>query len=585
MKQFLKFTLATILGVFLAFFLFFVIMFSIAGAISSSGKQYNLKDNSLLKITLNGTISEQSSENPFNFSIPGLPMDTKIDKQGLNDILSAIRKAKTSDQIRGIYIEAQMLNAGFVSVEEIRDALEDFRKSGKYVIAYGDFYDKREYFISSVADKVFINPSGLMNIGGLASTPVFFTEALEKIGVKIEVFKVGTFKSAVEPFINKKMSDESRLQTTENLNGIWNHLLGKISKSRGISVDDLNLIADKNTLFEPTESLISEKLVDSLMYKSEVRDYLAGLHGVKKASDLNVVSVSDMISIPEKHTEYNQDKVAVLYAEGEIYDKGTEGIVTDDMLEQIEKIKEDKNIKAVVLRVNSPGGSAYASEQIWKALAELKKTHPIVVSMGDLAASGGYYISCNANKIIASPNTLTGSIGVFGIFFNIDELTKKIGLNFDVVKTNELADLGNITRPMSDLEKRKIQTYIENSYELFVKRCSEGRNMKPEDIKKIAEGHVWTGAKAVELGLIDELGGIDRAIDVAAKLGKTDKYRLVYYPAKKDYMTMLMEQLTSQVGMQIALKFLGNEYAPLAKLRMNNIQAGVLARMDDIIIK
>jgi len=585
MKQFIKFTLATILGVFLSFLIFFVILFSIASAISNSDRQYALKENSLLKITLNGMISEQSAENPFDFSIPGVPMNTKIDKQGLDDILSAIKKAKKNNKIRGIYIEAQTLNAGFVCAEEIRDALEDFSKSGKYIIAYGDNYDKREYFISSVADKVFINPKGLMNIGGLASTPVFYVDALKKIGVKVEVFKVGTFKSAIEPFINRKMSDASRLQTTDYLNGMWNHMLGKISISRGISVDSLNMIADKNTLFEPTESFISDRLVDSLVYESEVMDYLADLHGIEKAKDLNIVSVSEMISVPVKNAEYNQDKIAILYADGQIYDNGTEGIVTHKMIDEINKIKEDNNIKAIVLRVNSPGGSAYASEQIWKALADLKKTRPVVVSMGDYAASGGYYISCNASKIIASPNTLTGSIGIFGTFIVIDELTKKIGLNFDEVETNELADFGNITRPMSDLEKAKIQKYIERSYQLFINRCSEGRNIKPEELEKIAEGRVWTGEKAVELGLVDELGGIKRAIEIAADLAKTKKYRLVYYPAKKDYMTILMEEFSSQAGMKIAIKVLGNEYAPLLKLKESNIQTGVLARMDDIIIK
>lgn len=585
MKQFLKFTFASILGVFLAFAIFFLIMISVIGAISSTEEQYKLKENSLLKISLEGIIVEQSVDNPFDFAIPGMPVQPNIHKQGLDDILSAIKKAKTNDMIKGIYIESGTINAGFASVEEIRDALEDFKKSGKYIISYGDNYDKKEYFVASIADKVFINPSGLMNIGGLVSTPVFFTETLEKLGVKAEIFKVGTFKSAVEPYFLKKMSDESRLQTTEYINGIWNHLLQKISASRNISVEELNIISDNNTLFEATEKFLTYKLVDSLLYKSEVNEYLADLHKIEKVKDLNFVSVSDMITVPDNNEKYDQDKIAVLYAEGQIYDNGNEGIVTKNILEEIEKIKEDDKIKAVVLRVNSPGGSAYASEQIWKALDDLKKSRPIVVSMGDLAASGGYYISCNANKIITTPNTLTGSIGIFGTFFIIDEMTRKLGLNFDVVKTNKMSDLGNITRPMNDMEKAKIQTYINNGYELFVKRCAEGRKMKPEELKKIAEGRVWTGAKAVELGLADELGGLDHAIKVAAKLAKSDNYRMVYYPEKKDFMTVLMEELSGDVSMRIALKVLGNEYAPMLKLKSGNIQSGVLAKMDDIIIK
>ena len=585
MKQFLKFTFASILGVVLAFAIFFLIMISVVGAISSTEEQYKLKENSLLKISLEGTIVEQSVDNPFDFAIPGMPVQPNIHKQGLDDILSAIKKAKTNEMIKGIYIESGALNAGFASVEEIRDALEDFKKSGKYIISYGDNYDKREYFVASIADKVFINPSGLMNIGGLVSTPIFFTETLEKLGVKVEIFKVGTFKSAVEPYFLKKMSEESRLQTTEYINGIWNHLLVKISTSRNISVEELNRISDINTLFEPTENFLTYKLVDSLLYKSEVNEYLADLHKIEKVKDLNFVSVSDMITIPDNKEKYDQDKIAVLYAEGQIYDNGTEGIVTKKIIEEIEKIKEDDKIKAVVLRVNSPGGSAYASEQIWKALDDLKKSRPIVVSMGDLAASGGYYISCNANKIITTPNTLTGSIGIFGTFFIVDEMTKKLGLNFDVVKTNKMSDIGNITRPMNDMEKAKIQNYVNSGYELFVKRCAEGRKMKPEDLKKIAEGRVWTGAKAVELGLADELGGLDHAIKVAAKLAETNNYRMVYYPEKKDFMTVLMEELSGDVSMRIALKVLGDEYAPMLKLKAGNIQSGVLAKMDDIIIK
>ncbi|MDP4276264.1 MAG: signal peptide peptidase SppA [Bacteroidota bacterium] len=585
MKQFLKITLATVVGLLFTGLLCFIILFSIASASLSSDKQYDLKESSVLKLTLDGTISEQSVENPFNLNIPGAPVSTKTDHQGLDDILAAIRKAKTEDKIKGIYLEAGNLNAGFATVEEIRDALADFKKSGKYVIAYGDTYDQREYFLCSVADKVFINPEGMLNFCGLAATPVFYSEALKKIGIQVEVFRVGTFKSAVEPFINTKMSPANRLQTTDYLNGIWGHLLDKISASRNITVERLNQLADQNQLFQPTKELLTNNLVDSILYESQVKDFLAAKNGVKKVKDLNEVSVDELLSAPEKKAKYIKDKVAVLYADGEIYDKGTEGIVQDDLLQQIDKIKDDDHIKAVVFRVNSPGGSAYASEQIWKALADLKAKKPIVVSMGDYAASGGYYISCNANKIIASPNTLTGSIGVFGTFFNVDKLTEKVGLDFDVVKTNDLADIGNISRPMTTIEKQKIQRYVEHTYALFVHRCSNGRHMKAEDIMKIAEGRVWTGKRAVELGLADEIGGIDRAIQVAAKLGKTTDYKMVYYPEKENYLTEFIKQFTDQTRMRIALSFLGSDYAPLVKLKASAIQTGILARMDKIDIK
>ncbi len=577
-------TLATIVGLFFTLIILLVILFSVAGSVTDSEKSFKIEDNSLLKISLSGKIAEQSVENPFNFSIPGVPLETEIDNQGLDDILLAIKKAKTNPQIKGIYLESKTLDAGFVTSEEIRDALTDFKKSGKYIIAYADNFDKREYFISSVADKVFLNPEGLMNFGGLASTPVFYKKAMDKIGVKMEIFRVGTFKSAVEPFTSTEMSKESRMQTSEFLIGIWGHMLSKISESRGISIENLNKIADNNTLFESAKDMVSLKLVDSLLYRSEVLNHLSEIHGVKDYNDLKVVTVTDLITVPDKDVKYDQDKIAVLYAEGEIYDSGSEGIVSGKLIKEIENIKKDDKIKAVVLRVNSPGGSAFASEQIWKALVDLKKTRPLVVSMGDYAASGGYYISSCANKIIASDNTLTGSIGIFGTFPIIDGLTNKIGIDFDVVKTNELSDIGNLTRPMTNLEKAKIQKYIERSYDLFIDRCATGRKMDRKNILDIAQGRVWTGAKAVKLGLVDETGGLNKAIDAAAKLGKAKNYRLVYYPSKKNFLTMFMEEFSSQTKMKIALRFLGEDYSDLIKLKKSNIQTGVLALMEGFTI-
>jgi len=582
MKQFLKLTLASVVGVILALSLFVIIIIAVAGAISSSDSQYNLKDNSLLKISLSGNLKEQSVENPFDVSIPGLPVDTKVENQGLDDILSAISKARTNDKIRGIYLEVKMLKAGFASIEEIRNALINFKKSGKFVLAYGDAYDQREYYICSVANKIFINPQGMMNFCGLAAQPVFIKGTLDKIGVKAEVFKVGTFKSAVEPYLNTKMSDASRLQTKEYIGGIWGHLLEGISASRKIPVSDLNALANRNMLFQSTEELIKCKLVDSVVYESGMRAYLAKRSDQDKVDDLKLVSVSEMMTVPEKSTKFVQDKIAVLYAEGEIVDQGSDGIVRDDVIAEIEKIKNHETIKAVVFRVNSPGGSAYASEQIWKAVTDLKAVKPVVVSMGDYAASGGYYISCNASKIIASPNTITGSIGIFGTFFILDELAQKMGLSFDVVKTNDMSDLGNMTRPMTEIEKRQIQNYIEKGYDLFVKRCSEGRKIENKKLREMAEGRVWTGKKAVELGLADEIGGIDRALEVAAKLGKIKQYRTVSFPEKKDFLTQMLEEFEGKTKMRIALSYFGETFAPLLKLKETKIQTGILARMNDM---
>jgi len=582
MKQFLKFTLASITGIFIATVILFFVLLGIVAALSSTDKQYDLSDNSLLKISLSGEITEQSVENPFNFSIPGFPLNTRLERQGLNDILTAISRAKTNDKIKGIYLEVKMLKAGFASVEEIRNALIDFKKSGKYILAYGDIYDQREYYISSVADRIFINPVGMLNFCGLAAHPVFFKGTLDKIGVKVEVFKVGTYKSAVEPFLNTKMSDPSRLQTKEYLDGIWGHLMKGISFSRNVPVADLNALANRNMLFQPAEELIKSKLVDSLLYESGMKDLMARKLGFSETDELKLVSVSDFLIAAEPSEKYVKDRIAILYAEGDIVDEGTDGIVTEKIIKEIEKIKKDDNIKAVVFRINSGGGSAYASEQIWKAITDLKAKKPVVVSMGDLAASGGYYIACNANKIIASPNTLTGSIGIFGTFFILDELTQKLGLSFDVVKTNDMSDFGDLTRPMTTIEKLQIQRYIEKGYSLFVKRCAEGRKMDEKKLRAIAEGRVWTGQKAVELGLVDEVGDINRAIAVAANLGKVKEYRMDYYPEKKNYLTIMMEELEGETKMRLARSYFGNEFAPLLKLKESKIQTGILARMDAV---
>jgi len=580
MKQFLKFTLASMLGVFVALALIFLILLGIAGAVSSSEKSVTIKENSILKISLEGTIQEQSIDNPFDFTIPGLPMDTRIMNQGLDDILSAIKKAKTNDKIKGIYVISGTLQAGIATAEEIRNALIDFKKSGKFIVAYGEMMDQKEYYIVSVADKIIFNPEGMLNLHGLAATPVFYKGTLDKIGVKPEIFRVGTFKSAVEPFICTEMSVANRKQTQELLGGIWGNILNSLSTSRKITKDDLNQLANRNLLFEEATELVKSKLADSLLYQPDVMKYLSAKVGVTEVDDLELLSVKDMMTAPDESASIEKEKVAVLYADGEIFDSGTDGVVSKDLIEEILKIQKDSLIKAVVFRVNSPGGSAYASEQIWKAMSELKSKKPVVVSMGDYAASGGYYISCCADKIVAAPNTITGSIGIFGMFFIMDELSRKIGLSYDVVKTNDLSDLGNTTRPMTATEKMKIQAYVNRGYDLFVKRCADGRKMKNEDIRNIAEGRVWTGAKAKEIGLVDEIGGLEKAIQIAAKLGKIAKYRMVYYPEKKDFMTELMEEFTGDTKMKMAKAFLGEEYAPLLKLKASKIQTGIMTRMD-----
>jgi protease-4 len=578
MKQFLKFTLASMLGVIVAFTLLTLILIGVAGAISSSEDTAEIKEKSILKIELDGVVQEQAIDNPFDWTIPGLPVDTKIGNQGLDDMLSAIRKAKDNENIVGIYLESGMLDAGMAKAEEIRNALLDFRKSGKFVVAYGEMMDQKEYYIATASDKIFFNPEGMLNFHGLTATPTFFKNTLEKIGVKPEIFRVGTYKSAVEPFICSEMSDANRKQTQELLNGIWGTMLTNMAISRKIQKEDLTSLANRNMMFEDAGELVKNKLADSLMYETDMKAYLAKKIGLEDVDDLNFVEVTDVAKSFESTANTSKNKIALLYADGEIFDSGSDGIVSKDLIEEIKKIEKDTMIKAVVFRVNSPGGSAYASEQIWHAVSQLKAKKPVVVSMGDYAASGGYYISSCADKIVAAPNTITGSIGIFGMFFIMDELSRKIGLSYDVVKTNDLSDLGSIVRPMTSVEKMKIQSYVNRGYDLFVKRCSDGRHLKDEAVRKIAEGRVWTGTQAKEIGLVDELGGLDKAFRIASRLSKTEDYRVVYYPERKDVMTELMKELSGDTKMKMAKAFLGEEYAPLLKLKTSKIQTGILTK-------
>jgi protease IV len=580
MKQFLKYTLASMLGVFLVFTIVFLVMLGIISVISSSEKAVKIEDKSVLKISLNGSIEEQATENPFDVSIPGLPLDTKSITQGLDEILDAIAQAKDNPKIKGIYLEAGTLVTGWSTAEEIRNALLRFKSSGKFIYAYGGLIDQKEYYVCTAADSLFINPEGMINLSGLSATPVFYKKTLDKIGVKAEIFRVGTFKSAVEPYINTCMSDASRLQTQQYLNGMWSHVVSQISSSRKISLEKLNAMVNENTLFVGADILIKKGLADSLVYETDMKGFLKTKANVVGDKSLQLLSVSDVLGSPDQKVNTEPEKIAILYADGEIFDSGTDGIVAKNLIADLETLRKDSLVKAVVLRVNSPGGSAYASEQIWKSVHDLKSIKPVVVSMGDYAASGGYYISTCANKIIASPNTLTGSIGIFGMFFIIDEVAEKIGLSFDVVKTNEHSDLGNITRSMTAFERQKIQNYINHGYDLFVSRCAEGRKMKPEAIRSIAEGRVWTGSQAKKIGLVDDLGGIDKAISEAAKLAKVEKYRLVSYPEKKDFLTELLQEMTGNTKIKIASMIFGAEYEPLLKLKTSKIQTGILAKID-----
>ena len=467
MKDFLKFTLATVTGIVISsVVLFFISILVVFSMVSSSESETQVRKNSVMMLDLNGTLAERSQENPLD-----LIMKDDYRTYGLDDILSSIKKAKENEDIKGIYIQATSLGAGFASLEEIRNALKDFKESGKFVVAYGDAYTQGLYYLSSVADKVLLNPQGMLEWRGLAATPMFFKDLLEKVGVEMQVFKVGTYKSAVEPFISTEMSAANREQINVYLSSIWGQITSAVAESRNLSVEALNKEADRMLMFYPAEESVKNGLVDTLIYKNDVRDYLKNLAGIDKDDNMPVL---------------------------------------------------------VVLRVNSPGGSAYGSEQIWYAVNQLKKEKPVIVSMGDYAASGGYYISCNADTIVAEPTTLTGSIGIFGMMPNAKGLTEKLGVNFD------------LTRPMNDGEKGLMQMYVNNGYELFLTRCSDGRGISMEELDKIAQGRVWTGSTAKELGLVDELGGLDKALEIAIAKAGVDAYTVMSYPKKEGFLESLM---------------------------------------------
>lgn len=542
MKDFLKFTLATVTGIIVSgLVLFFISILVFFSMVSSSESETQVRKNSIMMLDLKGAIAERSQDNPFEFL-----MEDDFKTYGLDDILSSIKKAKENEDIKGIYIQASMLSAGFASLEEIRDALKDFKESGKFIVAYADQYTQGLYYLSSVADKVLLNPQGAIEWRGLAAEPMFFKDLLSKIGVEMQVFKVGTYKSAVEPFISTEMSPANREQVSVYLNSIWGQLTSDISASRKISVDSLNAAANRMMLFYPATESVTCGLVDTLIYKNDVRNYLKKMVGVEEDDRMPILSLQDMVNVKKNvPKDKSGNVIAVYYAYGEIDAPGSsstseEGINSEKVIKDLRKLKEDEDVKAVVLRVNSPGGSAYGSEQIWYAVSELKKEKPVIVSMGDYAASGGYYISCNADTIVAEPTTLTGSIGIFGMFPNAKGLADKIGLSFDVVKTNQYADFGMMSRPMNDGEKGLMQMMVNRGYDLFLTRCSDGRGINMEELDKIAQGRVWTGSSAKELGLVDELGGLDKALEIAIAKAGVDAYTVMSYPKKESFFETLM---------------------------------------------
>lgn len=564
MKDFLKYTLATIVGLVLSGIIFFFIgSIAISGFIAFSDSETTVGKNSFMFLDLNGELQERYTPNPLS----DLLGDT-YNGYGLEDILSSIKKAKEHEDIKGIYIQATSLSTSFASLEEIRNALIDFKESGKFIISYADSYTQGLYYLSSVSDKIILNPKGSIEWKGLASQPLFFKNLLEKIGVGIEIFRVGTYKSAVEPFMNTEMSPASREQTVAYATSIWNRMLADVSQSRNISADSLNTIADRMIFFYPAEESLKSGLADTLLYKDGVRSYLKQLLDIDAKDGLRALDLNAMINVKKNvPKDKSGNIVAIYYAYGDIDGSADEGIISKKVVRDLRKLREDENVKAVVLRVNSPGGSAFGSEQIWNEVRLIKAEKPIIVSMGDYAASGGYYISCAADYIFAQPTTITGSIGIFGMVPNFGELSKKIGLDYDVVKTNKFADMLSLVRPMNNDEKTLMQMMVNDGYELFVTRCAEGRNMNAEEIKKIAEGRVWTGEMAKELGLVDELGGLDKALSAAAERAEIENYTVISYPEQKGILASLMEKGSSGIIRSELKSNLGEYYSSFKLIR------------------
>lgn len=549
MKDFLKYTGATIVGLLITGLALSVLgLITIIGILSSSsdtstpvGKQ------SVFVLDLAGDIQERYTPSPLDQL---LGEDIAI--HGLDNILSSIRKAKHNQDIKGIYLNAEAFSCQPASLQAIRRELIDFKKSGKFIVAYAGTYSQSTYYLASVADKIALNPSGNICWHGLSGQTVFFKGLLDKLGIEMQVFRVGTYKAAVEPFVSTEMSAANREQTLAFTNSIWDGIVRDVSASRHIPADKLNALADRNMEYSSTEECVKQGLADTLMYKDQMLDYLKNLCHHSKDQKLNTLSLEDMINLRQDNTsEKSQNIIAVYYAFGEIDGSPSynseEGINSENVIRDLRNLRNDKNIKAVILRVNSPGGSAYGSEQIWREITLLKSQKPVIVSMGDYAASGGYYISCAADWIVAEPATLTGSIGIFGMVPNAEKLlSDKLGLKFDGVKTNRLADMGQFNRPFNAEEKALMQQTVDRGYRLFIQRCADGRHLNLNDLEKIAEGRVWTGEMAKEIKLVDQLGGLDTAIKEATRRAGIKHYTIVSYPAKSNMITTLLQASTER---------------------------------------
>lgn len=582
MKDFFKFVFASMIGFILSFFVVFLLLIAlITAVVSSAGNdgKVSIASNSVLHVSLDYPIKERTDKNPLaELSLIGLESKKTL---GLNEILANINDAKSDDRIKGIYLDVSSLSSGMATIEEVRSALIDFKKSGKFIIAYSEVYSQGAYYLATVADKIYLNPEGMIDFRGLNSEIMFFKGALEKLDIEAQIIKVGTYKSAVEPFILDKMSEPNKQQVTSFLGSMYDHILSEISKSRKISKESLFSMADSAKIRAPKDAL-SFKMVDGLMYKDEVLDELKKLTKTDHKKDIKSVSLEEYTAKEGADEESSKNRIAVIYANGEIMsgEGDDETIGSERISRAIRKARTDDKVKAIVLRINSPGGSALASDVIWRETVLAKKSKPVIVSMGDLAASGGYYIACAADSIFAQPNTITGSIGVFGIIPNMQKFfNNKLGITFDGVKTGQYADLGSISRPLTEGEKMIIQLEVNKTYDTFTKKVADGRKKSQTYINSIGQGRVWSGTEALKIGLVDRLGSIDDAIASAAKKAKIKDFKIVDYPTQVDPISALFDKSGDKVKSYFVKRELGDNFMYYEQMKSALNLSGVQARM------
>ncbi len=583
MKSFLKYLLATIIGVFISLFIAFLIFLGIIGSIvSSTDKPFQPKPNSVLIIKLNYPIMDRSSQNPMdNFDFTTLKT---IKRLGLNDILKNIEKAKDDENIKGIFLDLTVIPVGYATIEEIRESLKKFKKSGKFIIAFGELYSQKAYYLASVADKIYLTPAGVIDFSGIAKYVLFYKGTFDKLGIEPQIIRHGEYKSYVESYILKEMSKENKEQTIEYVGDIWNYTLKGISSSRNVSLNQLNKIANDLTSIVDLEKAVEYKFIDGLKYRDEVYEEIKDTLLIAKNKKINFVSLSKYDGTPKKRKEKGliRDKIAIVYAQGDInIGEGDENSIGATRINKaLKTAREDTSIKAIVFRVNSPGGTILGSEIIRREVELAAQSKPFIASMGDVAASGGYYILCNADTIIANPNTITGSIGVLGIIYNAKKfMNDKLGLTSDLVKTNDKSDLGSFFRPLTNAEKNLLQKYIEKSYYDFIGYVANGRKMTVDEIDNIGRGRVWSGEDALENGLIDLFGGLEKAIEIASEISGLETYRIVELPKQEDPFELIIKELAGEAKTKLLKAELGDNYKYVQEFKKLLQFDGIIARM------